>query len=69
VAATSGRLDGLLAWLEPDSPVGASGWFFVPRVREPGTAERESTGLGPKSDRRMPETLLEGSPFIERYAW
>jgi hypothetical protein len=54
--ATFGRLDGLLAWLEPDSPVGASGWFFVPCVREPGTAERESTGLGPESDRRMPGT-------------
>jgi hypothetical protein len=45
------------AWLpESDSPVGASGWFFVPRVREPGTAEGESTGLGPESGRRVSGT-------------
>jgi hypothetical protein len=30
--------------------------FFVSRVREPGTAEKESFGLGPESDRRMPGT-------------
>jgi hypothetical protein len=30
--------------------------FSVSRVREPGTAERESTGLGSERDRRMPGT-------------
>jgi hypothetical protein len=30
--------------------------FSISRVREPGTAERESTNLHPESDRRMPGT-------------
>jgi hypothetical protein len=55
VAATSGRLDGLLAG--GDALVrGRPKVFSVSRVRESGTAEGDSTCLRRDGDRRMPGT-------------
>ena len=55
VSATSGRLDGLLGGCDALLREVTKA-FSGSRVREPGTAERESAGRRPEGYRRMPGT-------------